>query len=75
MPPFSVGRRAVRPDIRTVDGYRADDPGRPGQRLKYLIQDTLSASPVEPVVDRRIRAVFRWTIPPPRPSAACEQYR
>src|SRR5262245_9027397 len=65
-PPFSAGGRTVRFDVGTIDGRWSYDPGLAGQSLEYLEPETLSAPAVEAVVNRRVGAVFRRTIPPAR---------
>ena len=50
VPPFFG--RAVRFDVRRIDGYRSDDSGLAGQSLEYLEPEKLSAPAVEPVVNR-----------------------
>ncbi len=47
----------MRLDVGTIDGNRADHPGRAGQGFENLIPDTLVAPPVKAVVDRHITVV------------------
>ena len=41
-------------DRRAIDGYRPDEPGRTGQRLKNLEPDALPAPAIEAIVDRGV---------------------
>lgn len=66
-PPFSARRRAVSLDRGRVDGGRGVEAGVALQGLEDIMPDALSASPIEPVVDRRVRTVLRRTIQPARP--------
>lgn len=54
-------------DRGRVDGGRGVEAGVARQGLEDAMPDALSAPPIEPVVDRRVRTVLRRTIPPARP--------
>jgi hypothetical protein len=68
-PPFCARSRAMRLDVCAVDRHCPHHAGRPRQRVENIAPDALSAPTVEAIVDRRVGAVVRWTIPPTRARA------
>ena len=54
----------MRLDVGAVDSGRMGQHARRDQRLQDVAPDLPAGPAVEAVVDRRVRAVFRWAVAP-----------